>query len=114
MQDKEPWYSVKCIFRHDHLSQKAEEHCYEERVVVLKAVSLDHAIELGEAEARAYAGDEGTSHYIEFISAYHLYKPEIAPGAEVFSIMRRSNLNKDAFLDRYYDDGTECAQRSES
>ncbi len=107
MQDEEPWYSVKCIFIHDELSEDTGKVMYEERVVVLKSGSLDEAIVLGEAEALEYAKGDGTVHYAGFISAYHLYEREIADGSEVYSLMRLSDLDKDAFLDRYHDDGSE-------
>ena len=107
MENNEPWYSVKCIFIHDELSGDNGEVMYEERIVVLKAGSLDEAIALGETEALEYAEGDGTVHYAGFISAYHLFEKELADGAEVYSLMRLSNLNKEAFIDRYHDDGTE-------
>ena len=36
---------------------------------------------------------------------------EIKTGVEVYSLMRESSLDTDAFLDRYYDDGSERTQR---
>ena len=83
---------------------------YEERIVVFKADNFEEAIALGEAEAREYAGEDGTIHYTGFISAYHLFELELASGAEVYSLMRTSNLAPDAFLDRYHDDGSERMQ----
>ena len=110
MHTDQPWYSVKCVFQHDDLSQRDGEVMYEERIVVLKANSLHEAIASGEAEAEAYAGDEGAVHYTGFISAFHLFVLELADGAEVYSLMRESSLDTDAFLDRYYDIGIERTQ----
>ena len=110
MQTEQPWYSVKCVFQHDNLAQREGEVMYEERIVVFKADNFEEAIALGEAEAREYAGEDGTIHYTGFISAYHLFELELASGAEVYSLMRTSNLAPDAFLDRYHDDGSERMQ----
>jgi hypothetical protein len=112
MHIEEPWYSVKCIFRHEDLSQNKDDVVYEERIIVLNACNLDEAIALGEAEAKAYASGDGTIRFTGFVSAFHIYVPELAEGAEVYSLMRRSTLDIDAFLDHYYDDGTELAQPS--
>jgi hypothetical protein len=109
---EEPWYSVKCIFRHDDLSRNEDEVVYEERIIVLKARNLDEAIALGEAEAKAYASGDGTTRFTGFVSAFHLFVTELAEGAEIYSLMRRSSLDIDPFLDHYYDDGTELAQTS--
>ncbi|MCW3096632.1 MAG: hypothetical protein JWL77_2250 [Chthonomonadaceae bacterium] len=126
MHSEQPWYSVKCVFRHDDLVQNLAaservgavplgegEIMYEERIVVFEANSLEEAITLGEAEAKEYAGSEGMVHFTGFISAYHLFDPEIKSGAEMYSLMRQSDLKTDAFLDHYYDDGTERTQRVE-
>ena len=110
MSDEQPWYSVKCVFKHDYLSRQHGEVVYEERIVVLKASSLDEAIALGEVEANAYAGDKGTVHYTGFISAFHMFERKLANRAEVYSLMRQSNMDTDAFLDHYYDDGSERTQ----
>ncbi len=111
MEEEADWYSVKCVFKHENLSQKEGEVLYEERVVVLKAESLDEAIRLGEAEAASYSGSNEGASYTGFISAYHLFVRKLDNGAEVYSLMRQSSLNTDAFLDRYYDDGSERTQR---
>jgi len=69
------WYSVKCVFRHPHLAEALStstvegEALYEERVVILRAESLDEAITLGEEEAKVYTGDSGDIEYTGFISA---------------------------------------------
>jgi len=110
MHIEEPWYSVKCIFRHEDISQNEDEVVYEERIIVLKANNLDHAIALGEAEATTYAGDDGAIRYTGLINAFHMFVPELAEGAEVYSVMRRSTLDTGPFLNHYYDDGTELTQ----
>ena len=50
MTDEQPWYSVKCVFKHDDFPLQDGGVMYEERIVVLEAGSLDEAIALGEVE----------------------------------------------------------------
>ncbi len=111
MNERE-WYSVKCVFEIKLLTQTALSAVYEERIVVLKAISLDDAIKQGLDEAREYeqsVGD-GSIKYSGFISAYHTYEKEIAVKSEVFSMMRKSNLPLNEYLTHFYDDGNEIAQ----
>jgi hypothetical protein len=41
--DQEPWYAAKCLFRH-HDKESGPKQMYEERVILLKATSLDEAV----------------------------------------------------------------------
>ena len=111
--NNEPWYSVKCVFAHDRLAEKEGTTFYEERVVVLYATSLDDAILRGEAEAHNYASMNSSARYTGFINTYHLPAEELTDKTEVYSLMRESNLDVEAFLDRYHDDGTERTQHYE-
>ncbi len=110
--DDRGWYSVKCIFEHDGLTQGAEATVYEERVVILRATGLDDAIEQGEAEAQEYAASIGDDSicYAGFISAYSTGEDELTDKMEVYSLMRETTLPREMFLTRYYDDGTERTQ----
>lgn len=105
------WYSCKCIFRHDNVSPKKGKKVYEERVVLLRARSFDEAIELGEKEAEEYTQSLDGVKYMGFINVYHLFDKRMRHKAEVYSIMRENKMSKKEFLDRYYDDGTECSQK---
>lgn len=119
MENTEPWYSVKCIFRHDklvqnlNLSEEKGKTMYEERIVLFRANSFEEAIALGEAEARQYAERDSTLYYTGFIDAYHLFEREFASGSEVYSLMRQSNRATEEFIDHYYNDGTERTQHVE-
>lgn len=106
------WYSAKCIFRHDNTSLKKGGKVYEERVVLLRARSFDEAIELGEQDAKEYAESLVGVKYMGFISVYYLFAKQMRHKAEVYSIMRENKMSKKQFLDRYYDDGTECCQKA--
>jgi hypothetical protein len=104
------WVSVRCVFRTEH----AGDQIYEERVTLWWASDMDSAIELAEAEARGYAagfsGPPGWStEYIGLAQAY-LLSDQPGHGAEVFSLMRRSTLDPDAYLDTYFDTGAELEQ----
>lgn len=105
------WYAVRCVFRSawtvaEH-ADTPEEQLYEERITLWQATSLEEAIALAEAEAIEYAGDE--DEYLEIAQAYQLYD---APthGAEIFSLMRSSVLDPDAYLDTFFDTGHERQQ----
>ena len=110
--DEREWYSFKCVFEHHGLAQGAEAAVYEERVVILRATSFDDAIEQGETEAQQYVEvvGKGSISYAGFISAYHTGETELADKMEVYSLMRKTTLSREAFLTHYYDDGTECSQ----
>ena len=106
----EPWYSVKCIFEHSNRNVIEGMTVYEERIIVLLANDLDDAIARGEIEAREYASSLDNVRYVEFACAYHLYRRELIDQTEVYSIMRESDLDHDAFINHYYDDGSERTQ----
>ncbi|MCW2586521.1 MAG: hypothetical protein JWN55_2037 [Frankiales bacterium] len=103
------WYAVRCVFRSawaesDHVP---DEQLYEERITLWQARSLEDAIALAEAEAEDYAGDE--DEYLDMAQAYQL---PAAPGqgTEVFSLMRTSVMEPDAYLDTFFDTGAERQQ----
>lgn len=111
MEERE-WYSVKCVFEHDGLAPGAEETVYEERVVILRADSLDDALDQGEAEARDYAASIGDDSicYAGFISAYRTGETELTDRMEVYSLMRETSMSREEFFTRYYADGSERTQ----
>ncbi len=79
---------------------------YEERIVLVRASSLDHAIEKAEEEAVSYASDIDAD-YIGFAQAFHIYDEIIGEHTEVFSLIRDSPLDNEAYIDRHFDTGTE-------
>lgn len=104
------WYSAKCVFRHNAPAGSSGKFAYEERIIVLRADNLADAIKRAEKEAHGYAaGLEGVE-YTGFVAAYDLGEDKITDCSEVYSILRDSNLEAEAFLDRYYDDGSERTQ----
>jgi hypothetical protein len=100
------WYGVRCIYRWDRGG------CYEERVTLWRAGSIDEAIELAEAEAEAYAQglEDYPRTYVGLAQAYQLSDVP-GHGAEVFSLLRDSELDADAYLSSFFDTGREHEQR---
>jgi hypothetical protein len=97
------WYSVRCVFLTDS-------DVYEERITLWTTDAIDEAILKAQKEAAEYAGQ------IEavFLGIAQAYKLEDAPsdGAEVFSLIRESDLEPDAYLNHFFDVGGEYQQRS--
>ena len=105
----EPWYSVRCIFRHQKRHDMVKSNLYEERITLWRAHSFDEAIELAEKEAFKYAED-CECEYLGFAQAYHLYEENIESGSEIFSLMREHNYSPKKYLDRYFDTNYERQQ----
>jgi hypothetical protein len=109
------WYAVRCIFRHpatvpveDGGGAAPDGNAYEERITLWRASSAEEAIgraeEQAERRARALA-DAGTT-YLYLAQSYRLVD-EPSDGAELFSLVRESDLEPDAYLDAFFDTGSE-------
>ena len=101
------WYAVRCVFTVGW-PPEAVGKTYEERITLWRAASADDAIARAEAEALEYAAaiEEEPSTYLEFAQAYQL-SDDPGDGAEIFSLMRDSDLDPDGYIDRFFDTGTE-------
>jgi hypothetical protein len=101
------WYSVRCVFAVGWPPEAAGK-TYEERITLWHASSAEEAIARAEAEALEYAAviEEAPSTYTGLAQCYQLVD-EPGDGAEVFSLMRASQLEPDAYLDRFFDTGAE-------
>ncbi|MFF7993256.1 hypothetical protein ACFZDG_26095 [Kitasatospora xanthocidica] len=99
------WYAVRCVFEWTTGNGRS----YEERTTLWQAASADAAIALAEAEAGAYASDNG----LDCLGLAQSSRLGGAPGtgAEVFSLLRDSPLEPDAYLDAFFDTGTERQRR---
>lgn len=104
------WYAVRCVFAVGW-PPEAVGNTYEERITLWHAESIDEAIERAETEAGEYAEaiEESPHRYLGLAQAFHLSDVP-ADGAEVFSLMRQSNLEPDDYLTRYFDTGSERQQ----
>ena len=98
------------IFEHygREMEKRKGEVAFEERVVLLRARSADHAIELAEISAKRYARGLQNCRYIKFVDVFRIFEPQIGHGSEVYSLMRRSRQTASAYLDKFYDTGKEC------
>ena len=106
MEAHEKWFGVRCLFRH-------REGTYEERVTIWPASSFEEAIEKAEEEAREYVADIGTT-YLDFAQAYGPVMTRdleeahsLEAGVEVFSLMRDSDLDPDAYIAAFFATGAE-------
>ena len=108
--DQEPWYGAKCIFLHTNI-ESLPGRVYEERIILVKATSVDEAISQAEQEAQNYAQDSGGCTYTGFIDVFHIFSEQIGDSTEIYSLMRRSDLNVKDYLDHFYDTGEERTQK---
>lgn len=110
------WYGVRCVFAVAENKPwgprdlRAGERFYEERVTIWRAKSFKKAIARAEAEAHSYA-DTLECEYTGLAQAFRFDgKPE--QGTEVFSLLRRSVLDAPAYLDHFFDTGSEVGRES--
>ena len=105
------WFAVRCVF---HAGQNKAggpqdlgpgEHAYEERITLWFAASADEAIELAEDDADDYAHSVGAE-YTGLAQSYWL-EEEPGQGGVAFSLMRKSQLEPDAYIDSFFDTGLE-------
>lgn len=101
------WYAVRCVLaaeRNDPTSGEPPLR-YEERITLWRADSFDSAIEMAEVEADKYCADSGSKR-LDFAQGFNLFEfPR--HGAEVFSLMRDSDLPASSYLDHFFDTGLE-------
>ena len=94
------WFAVRCVFR------LLPGGTYEERVTLWRAGFADDAIAQAESEAGEYASTLNME-YVGFAESYELADDPTASGAEVFSLMRDSDLSPDEYVSRFFDTGSE-------
>ena len=103
----EPWYGVRLVYR--LLGTKP---AFEERVLIVRADDSDAAIKRAEELSREnYESD--TTIYTDYAMAFHIFNENgksLGDGVEVFSLLRHSDLDANAYLDRFHDTGSECSQ----
>ncbi len=97
---KVEWFAVRCVFR-----GSIDENQFEERVTLWQANSFERAVERAEQEANEYANIVSLR-YLGLAQAYKL-ADEPGDGAEVFSLYRESRMDDKAYLDTFFDTGTE-------
>jgi hypothetical protein len=101
------WFGARTIYRVENSNTVTSNNkLYEERVVLITANSFDEAITKAEKEAEVYASNTDMT-YLGFVNVFELYHNKIEDGTEVYSLMRESELEADAYLDRFFDTGSE-------
>ena len=104
-----PWYGVRCLIVFRWPDAKGEKR-YEERITIWQTSTRDEALLAAEAEVREYAKLLPRGRFIGYQELYDLDGPP-GHGAEVFSLIRRSNLKQNRYVDRFFDTGAELQER---
>ena len=103
----EPWYGVRLVYR-----LRGAKPAFEERVLIVRAEDTETAIERAESLSRENYESDNTV-YTNYAMAFNIFDengPALGEGVEVFSLIRHSDLEMDAYLDRFHDTGSECSQ----
>ncbi len=98
------WYGVRCLFEGPPTDDGLR--TYEERITIWQANSLDQAIETAIAEAQEFAKDV-EMRYLSLAQAYEIGEDPLEPGADVFSLIRASDLESGEYLSAFFDTGRE-------
>lgn len=108
---EQQWFAVRCVFHSTENKQESPEflapgeHAYEERITLWRAPSADDAIALAEAEAAEYAEQAGCED-TGLAQSYWLEK-QPRQGAVAFSLVRKSQLEPEEYVDSFFDTGLE-------
>jgi hypothetical protein len=105
------WFSVRTVY----LLPRSKKKLYEERITVWRATSLAEAIELAEVEANAYEGEPDVDgratgpKYLGLAQGYAManQSDSVSSADEIFSLLRSSTLKPQAYLDAFFDTGSE-------
>jgi hypothetical protein len=100
MSAPEPWYAVRCLFDHQGRRKDGEDHLFEERITLWRAISYDDAFLKAEVEARRYAG-ENDCVFVCVSDGFHLFDETPQEGSEIFSTMRGSNMTAEMYQMTY-------------
>lgn len=82
---------------------------FEERITVWQAASDDEAIASAECEAAEYA--DGIGRYLGLAQSFEM-SDEPGIGAEVYSLIRTSDLTEEEYVTAFFDTGSEHQRRS--
>ena len=101
------WFAVRCVFSCGWPATGGRP-LYEERITLWRASSVEDAVARAEAEAQTYAAsiEDSPDRFLGLAQAYRL-DDEPGDGAEVFSLVRESDLPAEDYLDAFFDTGSE-------
>lgn len=104
------WFGARSIYQVEKSNTVISPNkLYEERIVLISASSPDEALIKAEKEAGIYATNNDMT-YLGYINVFELYRSKIDEGTEVYSLMRESELDENAYIDRFFDTGSERTQ----
>lgn len=109
-------YTVRSVLEWTSRIGREKKHVYEERLTMWNASSLGEALELAEKEEKEYIGHStSVKEGMMSLGLYQAYWSHVdidlkIQGMEVFSLLRESDLKPDAYLDAFFDTGTEHQQ----
>lgn len=103
------WYCVRCVVAWP------KSDLYEERMTLWEASSPESALELAEAEVFEYVRliDNGAE-YVGLAQSYLIGSELPRNGDEMFSLIRKSELPPDRYIDQFFDTGCERQQNIDS
>ncbi|MFN3988050.1 MAG: hypothetical protein ACK4KV_21385 [Rhodocyclaceae bacterium] len=102
-----PTYTVRTVILWSPRQEQKLEHLYEERITAWNADSLEEAIDLAEEDAIEYA--KGEAKALDVFQGYWLFDEIglIPQGAEVFSLLRESDLDETEYVATFFETGFE-------
>jgi ankyrin repeat protein len=102
-----PIYTVRTLIKWEKRSDQSKSYLYEERITAWNALSHVDAIKEAEKEVNEYAGDD--SEALNLFQAYWLDDDIelVTQGAEVFSLLRESDLEPADYINAFFDTGEE-------
>jgi hypothetical protein len=104
------WFAVRCVFEFGPAEREGGEVAtYEERITLWHTRNFDEAFTHAEADADSYAETVG-SRFLGLSQAYRLAETP-GHGAEVFSLMRDSQLAVSEYISSFFATGAERQRR---
>lgn len=86
------------------------DRCYEERVLCVEADSFEEAVSLAEIKSMEYAKSINGIH-VDYIQCYKAKEFDInEPVSEIYSLIRKSKLDHNNYLDFFEDTGNELSR----
>lgn len=110
------WYAVRLVLRRldadDYVDLAPDELVYEETIRLVQATSHDNCLDVAEKLVQAEAKEYGYFIYTGYSEGFRLFDPP-EHGAEVYSTLRSSKLDTEAYVKRYVRTGKEMGFANE-
>ena len=92
------WFAVRHVIRNGSNS--------EERITIWNRSTDEDAIDAARVEAERYAGSLDDACVLDVFQSYRMFDPP-EDGAELFSLIRSSELDSEEYVDRFLSTGEE-------